>query len=224
MPELAGLTAVWNRDGGGYSLSRRYSEMVSDAGCEPLIVLPGCESRLLSLLDLLILTGGGDPDPVLFGRPNTQVGPVEVERPRWEMGLYRRARSAGLPVLGICMGMQVMAIAEGAGLIQHIPDEVDGAIDHAGSLSDPRSHGLQVVGRGRLSRAISELECVESYHHQAIDSVPRGYEAAALASDGVIEAIEAVDGSPAWGVQWHPERDGSWRLLLEPLMSEEDSR
>lgn len=214
-----GLTSVWD-DEGGYSLSRRYVEMVERVGAEPLAVLPGSGDRLLAVLDLLILTGGGDPDPVLFGRPGTQVGPVELSRPRWEMGLHRRARAAGVPVLGICMGMQLMAIAEGSGLIQHIPDEVEGALDHAGTRSSPRRHGLKVVGEGGLSRAIAGLESVESYHHQAIDSVPAGYGESARAPDGVIEAIESLSGSPAWGVQWHPERDGSWQRLLPPLMRE----
>jgi putative glutamine amidotransferase len=121
------------------------------------------------------------------------------------------------------MGMQLMAIAEGCGLIQHIPDGVEGALDHAGTRDRPRSHPLEVVGSGGLSRAISGLGSVESYHHQAIDSVPPGYGEAARAPDGVIEAIESLEGTPAWGVQWHPERNGSWRLLLEPLMMEGDS-
>lgn len=219
MPGLVGLTAVWDGKG-GYSLSRRYVEMVEAAGAEPLVVLPGSGEGLLAALDLLVLTGGGDPDPVLFGRPGTQVGPVELARPRWEVALYQRARAAGIPLLGICMGMQVMAIAEGAGLIQHIPHGVDGALDHAGTDSSPRRHALEVVGGGGLSRAIAGLESVESYHHQAIDSVPAGYGESARAPDGVIEAIEALAGSPAWGVQWHPERDGSWQLLLPPLMRE----
>jgi gamma-glutamyl-gamma-aminobutyrate hydrolase PuuD len=212
-----GLTTVW--DHGGYSISSAYTEMVANAGGQPLAVLPGCGLEAVGGLDLLILTGGGDPDPVIFGRPGTQVGPVELERPRWEIGLYRMARESGIPVLGICMGMQLMAIAEGAGLIQHIPDGVHDSLDHAGTREQPLRHAIEVVEGGALSRAIRGLESVDSYHHQAIDAVPAGFREAARASDGVIEAIESVQGAPAWGVQWHPERDGSWRCLLEPLLS-----
>jgi len=215
---LVGLTAVWESadDARRYRLSHRYAAMVEDAGGEPLVVLPGSGRSLLRSLSLLVLTGGGDPDPVLFGRPGTQVGPVELERPRWEMDLYRRARDLDLPVLGICMGMQLMAIAHGAGLIQHIPHGIPNALDHSKS---PDGHPLQVVGEGPLARTLHGLETVNSYHHQAIDRVPRGLVLAGRAPDGVIEAIETESGSPSWGVQWHPERDGSWNRLLPPLLS-----
>jgi gamma-glutamyl-gamma-aminobutyrate hydrolase PuuD len=222
MASVAGLTTVWSNGAGGwrYSVPDSYAEMVREAGLEPLAVLPGAGPAVLDSLDLLVLIGGGDPDPALFGRPGTQVGPVELARPRWEIGLFRRSREAGLPVLGVCMGMQLMAISDGVGLIQHIPDGVEGALDHAGTLSRPVRHGLEACGDGPLARAIAGLEQVESYHHQAIDGVPDGWRLAARAPDGVAEAIEACRRPAAWGVQWHPERDGSWRVLLPALLEE----
>jgi len=222
MAGLAGLTTVWETSRGRrrYAVPDAYAHMLRQSGMEPVAVLPGAGPALLGSLDLLVLIGGGDPDPALFGRPGTQVGPVELLRPGWEMELFRRARRGGLPVLGICMGMQLMAISAGAGLIQHIPDGFENALDHAGTHRRPARHGLEVCGGGRLARAIAGLKSVGSYHHQAIDVVPDGYVEAARASDGVIEAVEAIDRPPAWGVQWHPERDGSWRQLLPAILRE----
>lgn len=161
----------------------------------------------------LIMTGGGDPSPVLYGRSDQGSMEPETERPLFDIGLYREARSAGIPILAICLGMQLVAIAEGEALVQHIPDSVDDPIDHRTGY-----HGVGTSHGSLLGRLLGSEALVHSSHHQAIERVPWGYSWTACSTDGVIEGIESSDGLVT-AVQWHPERDSTGPALAGWLAS-----
>lgn len=227
---LAGLTVDWKevepdftRAWGRFrhTLNSTYARLAASAGMCPVAVLPCGRSEIASLLsaiDILVMTGGNDPDPALYGMSAEGCGSIDLERPRWEIQLYRAARAAGVPVLGICLGMQTMAIAEGSPLIRDIPTAPgwSGTVEHHGSAASPVHHGITTSG-GLAGALFGPGATVSSFHHQAVASAPVGFTVTARAEDGIIEAIESDDGL-AMGVQWHPERDGTGLALLPELL------
>ena len=195
-----------------YTLNQCYLRLLNGMGAVPVGLLPGggCTSReRLAGVHGLLMTGGGDPAPELYGRTDQGSQDPETSRPLWEMELYREARSAGIPILAICLGMQLVAIAEGAALIQHIPASVEGAIDHRSGM-----HMVSLSPGSCRRRALGAGAMVHSSHHQAIESVPAGFRWTACSPDGVIEAIESTD-TLVTAVQWHPERDSSGPALAD---------
>lgn len=226
---VAGFTVDWSEVGPAeagawgrwkFLLNSTYARMAASAGVSPAAVLPCGMSeirRMLSGIDILVMTGGNDPDPALYGRSAEGCGKIDFQRPRWEMSLYRAARRSGVPVLGICLGMQTMAIAEGSSLIRDIPSfQGDaGFVEHHGLAASPREHGI-ALGGGLLLELFGSGRIVSSFHHQAVEQVPEGFSVVATAPDGIIEAMESADGL-ALGVQWHPERDGSGIAILTAL-------
>jgi putative glutamine amidotransferase len=189
-----------------------YFRAVRKAGGLPLM-LPLLESEeeaaaVIARLDGLLLSGGGDPDPALFGEdPIRQLGTIQPERDTAELSLARAALTADLPLLGICRGSQVLAVAGGGTMIQDIPAQVPGAIKHRQDA--PRwypTHRVEVVEGSLLSRLLGGPELrVNSSHHQAVRDVPAGWVVSARAPDGVVEAIEIPQRRFALAVQWHPE-------------------
>nr|PZN38387.1 MAG: peptidase C26 [Bacillota bacterium] len=174
----------------------------------PLVRTPEEAAELLRRLDGLLLTGGGDPDPHLWGEdPHPALGEVEPERDRAEVLLAREALALGMPILAICRGMQILAVAAGGRLWQDIPSQVPGAIQHRQRA--PRwhpGHRIQVAPGSRLAALLGEGEHrVNSFHHQAVRDLPPGFRVAALAPDGVVEAFEATGPAFVLAVQWHPE-------------------
>ncbi len=189
--------------------------MLYEAGFIPAAIFPGGNpAEVLRDADLLVLTGGGDPDPSLFGKKDQGSREPERERPLWELELYREAGRKSIPVLGICMGMQIIAIAEGVSLIQDLDTAGLNHVPHESIDRKPVIHMVDVVKGTLLSQALKSGEKVSSCHHQVIEKVPEGFMAAAFAPDGLIEAIESSD-SLVTGVQWHPERDGTGHGILE---------
>ena len=158
-------------------------------------------------VDALVLSGGVDVGPALFGQaPSLGLGVVDAERDAFELALYAVARDRGLPVLGICRGIQLVAVAGGGTLHQHLPD-VPGAHQHEqrDRGGDP-SHRVTLSAPSALADAFgTDTVTVNSHHHQAVDAAPEGYRVTARADDGVIEALEADTGSFVLAVQWHPE-------------------
>ena len=151
----------------------------------------------------LLLSGGGDIEPTRLGQerhPNT--GNIDVARDEMELRLTREALASGVPVLGICRGVQVLGVALGGTLIQDVPDRVANAVGH----SDAR-HMMMIACGSRLSGILGcgRLE-VNSYPHQANDALGEGVRAAARSDDNMIEAIELDGRRFVVGVQWHPER------------------
>jgi putative glutamine amidotransferase len=194
-----------------YALRRNYFSAVSEAGGLPVALPHQAElaGDYVAALDGLLVTGGAfDVDPALWGdepvHPKVTLKPGRTD---FELAATRAALAAGKPVLGICGGQQLLAVALGGTLIQHIPDEVPGALAH--EQPHPRTepgHAVRIAEGTLLSRIVGAPSMqVNSAHHQAVRSVADGTVVNALAPDGVIEGIEAVGHRFALGVQWHPE-------------------
>jgi putative glutamine amidotransferase len=180
-------------------------------------------------LDGLLLTGGFDVAPEHYGEePHPKLGDVDVAKDALELAAVKAARERGLPIFGICRGIQMIAVAFGGSLFQDLPSQVEGLLSHQ-QLKDPRhaSHTVEVEAGSRLAAIVGQAGAlrVNSYHHQAVKRVPDGFRVAARAADGVIEAIEATDPRHGFvlGVQWHPEamwrRDEASRRLFRALVA-----
>ena len=190
-----------------------YVRSVVAAGGIPVIVSPLVgqtrAAELLEAMDGLLLSGGEDVDPALYREPaGPALGPVDRERDLMEIALFAHARDAGLPVLAICRGLQVVNVALGGSLWQDLPSERPGTVEHAapGARTD-RTHAVRVEPGSQLAQALgAERLAVNSFHHQGIKVLAEGLKATARAEDGLIEGIEGV-GDDHWllGVQWHPE-------------------
>lgn len=204
-----------------------YLESVRRAGGEPfeLDAARDKAAAVVARANGLMLTGGGDVDPGLYGEaPHETYQPSEEGRDAYEIGLIKAAIEAGLPIFAICRGMQILNVALGGTLVQDIPSMVNGAAHH--SVPDPRYHIAHEVWVARGSRLAAimgdKLEgetCqVNSRHHQAVKIVAPGWDVSGTAPDGVIEAIEQPGQAFRLAVQWHPEnfwRTGEFRPLFE---------
>ena len=164
-------------------------------------------SEILDRLDGLILSGGGDIPPQFFGgTSNPKCHYIPEERWRSECLWLRKAQEAQVPVLGICLGIQVITVAAGGTLIQDIPSEYPRAITHD-APGHMQQHPVNIEAGSQLaSMAPSLTVIVTSAHHQAVNAAARGYRVVAKAPDGLIEAIERDGPAFVLGVQWHPER------------------
>lgn len=187
-----------------------YSEAVVQAGGLPVMVSnldPSLADDFLENIDGVIFTGGADVDPGFYGaEPHPMLGFVGPDRDAFELALYRAAKARRTPVLGICRGVQLINVAEGGTLHQHLP-ALSGTIQHdqANINGDP-SHTLRLEPGSRLSEAYRALGIrSNSHHHQAADRVGEGLRVSARASDGIIEALESTGAHWVVGVQWHPE-------------------
>lgn len=202
---------------GGYSkfpwlaLRENYPRAVAAAGGVP-ILLPHEPDRIaayLDLIDAVIISGGAfDVDPRLFGAASRHPSVTTKDRrTAFERALTEGALDRDLPILGICGGQQLLHVILGGTLIQHIPDEVAGALAHEQpNPRDEPGHPVTIVAGTRLAAIVgSDALAVNSAHHQAAKDVPAGVVVNAVAPDGVIEGIEAPDRRFCIGVQWHPE-------------------
>jgi putative glutamine amidotransferase len=195
-----------------------YVEHVRAAGGIPIVVPPLGEdateedaNQLLSRLDGLMLAGGADVESTRYGQePHTLAQEPRADRDAGELMLARVSRRR-LPVLGVCRGMQVMVVAAGGELEQHLPDRL-GHLDHGPAPGTYGSQSIEPVLGSRLRELLGDKVEVNCYHHQGVLSHPT-YEVAALSADGVVEAIEARDVDFYLGVQWHPETRADPRLF-----------
>lgn len=194
-----------------YALRENYADAVAAAGGLPLPLphKPDRAAEYLDLIDGLVITGGAfDVDPSLFGAGERHPTVITKDRrTAFELAVTRGAIERDLPVLGICGGQQLLHVVLGGQLIQHIPDEVPEALAHEQpNPRDEPGHSVAVKPGTLLHRIVgTERLDVNSAHHQAAKGEPDGVIINAVAPDGVIEGIEAVDRKFCIGVQWHPE-------------------
>ncbi len=207
-----------------------YMESVRRAGGEGVeLALTGSLPVLLRELDGVLLTGGADVDPRLYGETaHATYGRAELGRDLFEIELVRGAAAASVPMFGICRGMQVVNVALGGTLVQDLPSMVPGALTH--DVPEPRTalaHDVMVSGDSRLRDCLRQTDDgattvqVNSRHHQAVGTLAGGWVATAVAADGVIEAMEWPGRSFALAVQWHPEnfwRTGEFDLLFQAFV------
>jgi putative glutamine amidotransferase len=186
--------------------------------------------KLVSELDGVLLTGGGDVDPVFYGEDRHEtVEDAEPGRDEFELDLARRAVEADLPLLAICRGAQVLNVAAGGTLVQDIPSAVASELRH--SIQEPKhavAHDVTVTPGSQLERALgsgvdaSHTCRVNSRHHQSIARLGGGLTASATAPDGIVEAVERADAAFCVGVQWHPEnfwRTGEFSPLFDTFIA-----
>ena len=189
-------------------LSSSYILAVRDAGGMPVLLPNIGDAEALDLVDALVISGGGDFDPKTFGQaPNgANMAWVSAERDQTELALLRTA-PPDLPILGICRGIQALAVAYGGTLIQDLPTERPSEIVHAQEMGrDARTHGVNIEPASQLARTLGATAIrVNSFHHQAVDRLPSGFRAVAWADDGLLEGIEFPERPFCLGVQWHPE-------------------
>ena len=202
-------------------LPLNYAEQVAAAGAVPVLLppVPGIAAAV-GRLDGLVLTGGGDIDPARYGAgPHPRTGPPSAERDQAELDLLAAALAVGLPVLGICRGLQLLNIAQGGTLHQHLADL--GPARDADHTPQPGTFGRHHVrvAEGSMLAGILPADrplAVPTAHHQAIDRLGAGLTASAWAADGIIEAAELTDGAHhpfVLAVQWHPEASDDLRLF-----------
>ncbi|MDQ1414368.1 MAG: putative glutamine amidotransferase [Acidimicrobiaceae bacterium] len=194
-------------------VSRWYVDAVLRAGGLPLILptlAPADAEEVLAGLDGLILTGGGDVASWRYGEdPAPEAYDVDPARDAWEQALAAaaapRTGHGGVPVLGVCRGAQLLNVAGGGSLVQHLPNVTEEPHRQREHYSEP-VHDVDIDPRSRLAAILGQVRLgVNTIHHQAISRVGEGYRPVAWAPDGIIEAIEATDGAPVVAVQWHPE-------------------
>ncbi|KLU60196.1 gamma-glutamyl-gamma-aminobutyrate hydrolase PuuD [Peptococcaceae bacterium CEB3] len=188
-----------------------YVQSIRKAGGIPVLIPPPADRQeseaVLAKLDGLVLSGGGDISPLYLGEsPRGGLGSCFPERDLGEILLARGAIDKNIPLLGICRGIQVMAVAAGGGIYQDIPSQCPSALEHRQTA--PRDcpwHEVEVMDSG-LSQIVGVKKLqVNSFHHQAVAVVPSLFRTIALAPDGIIEGIEAPHLRFCLGVQWHPE-------------------
>ena len=194
-----------------YSLNPNYVSLIAENGALP-VILPLVGNReeareLLERVEGLMLTGGLDIDPSHYGQTARHPDMIAPrERTISDFAFAREAKDRGMPVLGICLGTQTLNVAFGGTLLQHIPDDVPGALPH----EDGAQHTIRIEPGTILARALGvESASVNSFHHQAIGDVAPGFRVSARSPDGIVEAIERTDHPFILGVHWHPERISS---------------
>lgn len=193
------------------ALGLKYLKALEAAGAIPLVtppLNPGLALALLERVDGICLSGGPDLDPSVYGEAaHPATGPVETELDAFELALTQGADALGLPILAICRGMQLLNVARGGSLHQHLPELVSGEIDHRQVAPGAQpTHAVELHDHSHMASVLRlERAEVNSFHHQAVDRLGDGLLVAGRAPDGTVEAIEASDRDFVLGVQWHAE-------------------
>jgi len=203
-----------------------YAEAIEAAGGVPILLPPTtpyaeAAPAAVARLDGLVISGGADVSPERYGeRPHARTTSWRDDRDAWELALLDAADEAGLPLLGVCRGMQVMAVHAGGALDQHVPDLVDHDRHNPGADAFGETQVALAPG-SRLASLLGTSLTVHCHHHQSVRTHP-GFTAAARAADGLLEAMEAPGDRLCVAVQWHPEvaaDAGLFRALVEAAAS-----
>ncbi|MEX2654461.1 MAG: gamma-glutamyl-gamma-aminobutyrate hydrolase family protein [Acidimicrobiia bacterium] len=193
-----------------HMLSATYTTALLAAGAIPVLlpsIDPDHAPAVISRIDGLVITGGGDIDPSRYGAENTDSTDIDPIRDAWELALVTEARRQGVPMLGICRGSQILNVALGGTLHQH----VWGSVDHPHLWNEDRTqlanghHDVTLDGKLREIYG-KDARRVNSLHHQSLDRIGSDLEVMATAPDGRTEAVATTGRWPAVAVQWHPER------------------
>jgi putative glutamine amidotransferase len=195
------------------ALGMKYCIAVEAAGGVPVVMPPMHDENVGPMLDRLsgiVLSGGPDMDPGTYGgRYHPKLGPTEPDLDHFEFQLIDGALEREMPLLAICRGAQVLNVALGGDLYQHLPENPGGTIEHRRGKADDRdtAHDVEVEPRTHLAEALHRdgVTHVNSFHHQAAHTLGRGLRPVAWAADGVVEAIELPERDFVVGVQWHAE-------------------
>jgi putative glutamine amidotransferase len=197
-----------------HAIGEAYIQALSTAGADPVLIPLGLPDstleNLLSRLDGILFSGGGDIHPQQYGSQlHPLVAGVDPDRDRVELRLAESALRMGLPFLGICRGLQLINVALGGTLYEDILDQLPGAIRHDFSTGNPRNylaHTVTILAGCRLSHLVGSSDLlVNSLHHQGIRVLAAGLQATAHSPDGLTEAFELPDYPFGLAVQWHPE-------------------
>jgi gamma-glutamyl-gamma-aminobutyrate hydrolase PuuD len=198
-----------------------YVEAIEAAGGRPLIVPPCLEAvdETLDALDALLFSGGADLDPASYGaETHPTTNDVRPERDGAELALLEAALARDMPVLAVCRGSQVLNVARGGDLVQHLPE----VVGHEGHKETPgvfADHDVEVLPDTKLHGVIGDHAPVKSHHHQGYGRLGAGLRESARADDGTVEAIEDPSRRFALGVLWHPE-EGEDAALFRALVEE----
>lgn len=192
-------------------LGLRYLEAIEAAGGVPMVIPPMRSEAVEALVDGLAgvcLSGGPDIHPAAYGdRPHRLLGPTEAQLDAFELDLLAAADRRDLPVLAICRGAQMVNVARGGTLHQHLPDAVGEDVPHRQTVAaGVPTHSVAIAAGTRLEEIVGDgiLE-VNSFHHQSVRDIGEGLRATAWAPDGTVEAFESIDDRFVLGVQWHAE-------------------
>jgi gamma-glutamyl-gamma-aminobutyrate hydrolase PuuD len=198
-----------------------YVRALERAGARVLLVPPSEEGveETLDALDGILFSGGADLDPAAYGaEAHPETNGVRPERDRAELALLEGALARDMPVLAVCRGVQVLNVARGGDLVQHLPDVV-GSESHRETRGAFSDHPVRISEESRLGDVLGDRAPVKSSHHQGLGRVGEGLRESAWADDGTIEALEDPEKRFALGVLWHPEA-GEDMKLFEALVAE----
>ncbi|MBU1486453.1 gamma-glutamyl-gamma-aminobutyrate hydrolase family protein [bacterium] len=215
---IVGITTLLKKDEG--SSLRSYVSCLQRAGASPVILAANESPDSFDILDGLLIPGGKDIDPKLFGEEQLiGLDPEDEKRVNFEIGLIRYARSRKIPILAICYGMQLLNVTLGGSMYQDIKTQIPSALNHKGPI-----HEVEILKDTQLAEILKEQRIrVNSTHHQAVEDLPPGLRPSARSSDGLTEAYEADGDWLLLGLQWHPEKldeDKNTRRLFKYFVKE----
>lgn len=221
MRPLIGLTCYFEQAKWGFwdiqaaVIPHWYLDLFQNAGADVVLIAPGTSTDIIERIDGLAIAGGADVDSRLYGEdPHETADAPRESRDALELSLYRAARDRGIPVLGICRGLQIMAVAHGGSLHQHIPEVTD--LQHKEPPLTFVEHQARFEPGSVIHGLKGDTAVVNSFHHQAVKD-PGTLRITGVAEDGTVEVCEDPSGSWAVGVQWHPEHPDR-RELDRPLI------
>ncbi|MGP9695550.1 gamma-glutamyl-gamma-aminobutyrate hydrolase family protein [Brachybacterium sp. AOP25-B2-12] len=188
-------------------LTEHYVTALRAAGARPVILAPQdrWSDEEVAELDAVVLTGGTDLDPESYGElPDGTGFTPDPERDAFEIALFHAARNAGVPVLGVCRGLQIIAVATGGTLLQHLPRDLPA---HPVTGERITAVDVEIDAASDLALAVGTRAVVQAFHHQGVASHGEDLRVVARHASGLALALEAAEGSPVLAVQWHPELD-----------------